>query len=121
MEFWSSEVVVVYVWDPRPLDLTGDHPTGLGIPIGSVSRVQLFATPWTILPVRLLCPWGSQNPGVGCHSLLQWIFLTQGSNPRFLNRQADSLPSEPPGKSSPWKCVTVSYSVMPDSLQPHGL
>ena len=31
----------------------------------------------------LLCPWGSpgKNTGVGCHSLLQAIFLTQGSNP----------------------------------------
>ena len=31
---------------------------------------------------RLLCPWGSpsKNPGVGCHALLQGIFLTQGSN-----------------------------------------
>ena len=34
-------------------------------------------------PARLLCPWDSpgQNPGVGCHSFLQGIFLTQGLNP----------------------------------------
>ena len=25
-----------------------------------------------------------KNPGVGCHFLLQEIFLTQGSNPRLL-------------------------------------
>ena len=33
-------------------------------------------------PVRLLCPWNSpgQHTGVGCHSLLQAIFPTQGSN-----------------------------------------
>ena len=31
------------------------------------------------------------------HSLLQGIFLTQGSNPDLL-LQVDSLPSEPPGK-----------------------
>ena len=32
-------------------------------------------------PVRLLCPWESsgKNTGVGCHALLQGIFLTQGS------------------------------------------
>ena len=32
---------------------------------------------------RLLCPWDSpgKNIGVGCHSLLQGIFLTQGLNP----------------------------------------
>ena len=33
-------------------------------------------------PARLLCPWDSpgKNTGVGCHFLLQGIFLTQGSN-----------------------------------------
>ena len=32
---------------------------------------------------RLLCPWGfpGKSTGVGCHCLLQRIFLTQGSNP----------------------------------------
>ena len=39
-------------------------------------HVQLFGT-----PARLLCPWNSpgKNTGVGCHFLLQGIFLTQGS------------------------------------------
>ena len=34
---------------------------------------------------RLLCPWNSpgKNTGVGCQSLLQRIFPTQGSNPGF--------------------------------------
>ena len=33
-------------------------------------------------PARLLCPWNSsgKNTGVGSHSVLQSIFLTQGSN-----------------------------------------
>ena len=33
-------------------------------------------------PTRLPCPWDSpgKNTGVGCHSLLQRIILTQGSN-----------------------------------------
>ena len=32
--------------------------------------------------IRLLCPWDSpgKNPGVGCHSLLQGMFLTRGLN-----------------------------------------
>ena len=32
---------------------------------------------------QLLCPWNflGKNSGVGCHSLLQGIFLIQGSNP----------------------------------------
>jgi len=45
------------------------------------------------LPARLLCPWDflDKNTGAGCHFLLQGIFLTQGSNPRLLHQQADSL------------------------------
>ena len=51
----------------------------------SLSRVRLFATPWT--PTMLLRPWDfpSKNTGVGCHCLLQRIFLTQGSNPGLLH------------------------------------
>ena len=49
---------------------------------------------------RLLCPWDfpGKNSGVGCHSLLQRIFPTQGSSPGLLHWQVDSSPSEPPGK-----------------------
>ena len=47
-------------------------------------QLRLFATPWT---VNLLCPfpWGApgKNTGVGCHALLQGIFLTEGSNLHF--------------------------------------
>ena len=39
-----------------------------------------------------------KNTGVGCHSVLQGIFLTQGLNPGLTTLQADSLLSEPPGK-----------------------
>ena len=44
-----------------------------------------FVTPWTIAR-RLLWPWDvpGKNTGVGCHFLLQGIFLTQGSNLRLL-------------------------------------
>ena len=44
-------------------------------------------------PARLLCSWNSpgKNTGVGCRSLLQRIFLTQGSNPLLLHWQAGSL------------------------------
>ena len=36
----------------------------------------------SLQPARLFCPWDLQgkNIGVGCHALLQGIFLTQGSN-----------------------------------------
>ena len=38
-------------------------------------------------PARLLCPWDSpgKGTGVGCHTLLQEIFLTQGSNQCLLH------------------------------------
>ena len=37
-------------------------------------------TPMDYSPARLLCPWDSpgKNTGVGCHALLQGIFLMQG-------------------------------------------
>ena len=39
-----------------------------------------------------------KNTGVGCHALLQGIFLTQGLNLGFPALQVDSLPAEPQGK-----------------------
>ena len=39
----------------------------------------------------------SRNSGVGCHFLLQWIFLIQGSSPSLLHWQVGSLPLSHPG------------------------
>ena len=43
------------------------------------SCVRLSATLWTVA-LQLFCPWDSpgKNTEVGCHALLQRIFLTQG-------------------------------------------
>ena len=40
-----------------------------------------------LYPARLLCPWNSpgKNTEVGCHSLLQRIFLVQEWNPSLLH------------------------------------
>ena len=70
-----------------------------------VAQSRLTLWPHGFWPARLLCPWDSpgMNTGVGCHSLLQGIFLTQGLNPSllgFLKWQAGSLPLVPPGKVS---------------------
>ena len=48
----------------------------------------------TLCDPRPLRPWDfpGKNAGVGCHFLLCGIFLTQGSNPRLLPWQANSLP-----------------------------
>ena len=43
----------------------------------SLNRVQLFVIPWRHFP--------GKNTGVGCHFLLQGIFLTQGLNPGLLH------------------------------------
>ena len=62
-------------------------------------------------PTRLLCPWNSpsKNTGVDCHSLLQGIFQP-GVKPRSPILQADSLPSELPGK--PHYCYCYYYSIL---------
>ena len=57
------------------------------------------------------------DTGVGCHVLLQGIFLTQGSNPCLLcllHWQVGSLQLSPPYH-------LFSCSVVSSSLQPHGL
>ena len=55
--------------------------------IASVASDSL--RPYGLQPVRLLCPWDfpGKNTGVGCHFLLQGIFLTEGSNPCLLHWQ----------------------------------
>ena len=59
-----------------------------------LSCVRLFATPWTH-EAPLSRNFSGKNIRVGCHFLLQGIFLTQVSNQRLLcllHWQADSLP-----------------------------
>ena len=45
-------------------------------------------------PTRLLCPWNfpGKNTRMGCHFLLQGIFLTQGLNLYLLHWPVESLP-----------------------------
>ena len=52
----------------------------------SVSHARLFLTTWTAAYETCL-PWDfpGKDTGVGCHLLLQGIFLTQGSNPGLLH------------------------------------
>ena len=73
-------------------------------------------------PTRLLLSRDSpgKDTGVGCHSLLQGIFPTQGSNLHLLcllHWQVGSLPLKPPGKplslGSPRRNGNVAVSVKP--------
>ena len=66
-----------------------------------LSHIQLFSSPWTVAP-RLLCPWNfpGKNTRMGCHFLLQGIFLTQRSSLHLLYPlywQEDCLPLYPLG------------------------
>ena len=98
------------------------------------SVMSKFLQPHGLEPARLLCPWDfpDKNTGVGCHFLFQGIFPTQGSNPRLLcllHWQAVSLPLSHLGspcekcklQTIQFSSVHFSRSVVPDSLQPHGL
>ena len=76
-------------WDSLSLDMSV-HAIHAKSPVVSTSL-----RPYGLWPIRLLCPWDSpgKNTGVGCHILLQGIFLNQGSNPRLMLWQVGSLPS----------------------------
>ena len=86
-----------------------------------LSRVQLFATPWTVAH-QAPSPWDSpgKNTAVDCHFLLQGIFPTQGSNLHLLCllhcRQILYLLSHhgslrnPKLSHVPSKCSSPSYS-----------
>ena len=73
------------------------------------------------------CSWDSpgKSSGVGCHSLLQGIFPTQGSYSHLLHLlcllywQATSLPLMPPW--SEVKKWSESLLIVSDSLQRYGL
>ena len=53
----------------------------------TLSLVSDSLRPHGLQPIGLLCPCDSpgKNTGLGSHSLLQGIFLTQGSNPGLLH------------------------------------
>ena len=70
--------------------------------------------PHGLQPSRLRCPcdFPAKNTGVGCHSLLQGIFLTQGSDPCLLHWQADSLPLSHLGSPQPQLSKIIICSLL---------
>ena len=84
----------------------------------SLSSVWSF-WPYGLQPARFLCPWGFSRQeywsGLSCPALGD--LPNPGIKPGSPALQADSLPSEPPGKEG----EDASHSVMSDSLWPHGL
>ena len=77
--------------------------------------------PRGLKPTRVLCPWDfpEENTRAGCHSLLQGISLTQGSNPRLLHWHVDSLPRSHQG--SPIYAVLSSYTLCDIRRRTHDL
>ena len=78
---WENVISLFYpIWNV----LKEQSASPLSIPGCVCKLLQSCPTlwdPWTVAP-RLLCAWDSpgKNTGVGCHVLLQGIFLTQRSN-----------------------------------------
>ena len=60
----------------------GTYKSAKKVKVKSLSRVRLFATPWTVVyqaPPSMGFP--GKSTRVGCHFLLQGFFLNHGSNP----------------------------------------
>ena len=70
--------------------------------VKSLSRLRLFATPWTIACTRLFYPWdfSRQEYQSGLPFSSPGDLPDPGIEPRSPTLQADALPSEPPGKLS---------------------
>ena len=77
--------------------------------VHACSVLSNFLPPHRLLLTRFLCPWNfpGKNAGVGCHFLLQGIFLTWGLKLHLLHLlcwQVDSLQTKPPGR--PFKGIS---------------
>ena len=89
----------------------------------SLSRVRLFASPWTVIVHGLNSP--GQNTEMGSCSLLQGTLSNPGIEPGSSALQADSLPSEPQGKLMDTflrKLLTETSDLLSDpgwGLSPH--
>ena len=80
-----------------------------------------LCNPMDCNPARLLCPWNSpgKNTGVGCHFLLQGIFLTQGLDTHLLHLlhwQGDSLPLSHLRSQFQFSSVTQSRPTLCDPM-----
>ena len=57
-----------------------------------------YLGPRALYAVRFLCPWDfpGKNTGVGCHFILQGIFLTQELAPTLAGGSLNNKPPEKP-------------------------
>ena len=85
--------------------------------VSSLACGPLFATPWIVAhqaPLSMGFP--GKDTGVGCHSLLQGIILTQGSKLHLLHWQVGSLSLGPPGKPLIWYPLVLFTQEHTDEL-----
>ena len=97
---WSKNKKTLTLFSLNPHNYPAE--VGTAVPVLQISKLNLSVVSDSVRPrgpqsTRLLCLWDSsgKNIGVGCHVLLQGIFLTQGLNRcllHLLHWQADSLP-----------------------------
>ena len=89
-----------------------------------VLSCSVFATSWTVAR-RLLCPWGfsRQEYQSGLPCLLSGDFFDTGIEPGCPALQADSLPSEPPGKpkNAGVSCHALLQGIFPTQGSNPGL
>ena len=84
------------MWHSHEINQDGGTHGHMGLGECTLSCVRLFVSPWTgahEVPLSVGLP--RPEYWMGCHFLLQKIFLTEGSNPslsHLLHWQADSLP-----------------------------
>ena len=79
-----------------------------------VSRIRHFSDPMDCSPPGSSVHGLSQAKileGVGCHFLLQGIFLTQGLNPGLLHCRWILFTTEPPGKGCLYQLLYVSLGI----------
>ena len=76
----------------------------------SLSRIHLFVTPWTVAcQATLSLGFSRQKYWSGLPCPFPGDLLNLGIEPRSLELQADSLPSEPPGKPKKEYWEQVAY------------
>ena len=103
MRRYSPCLHFCFVWQKSEAMASFRTPTGLDVVracLTARSAMPDSLRPHGRWPTRLLCPWNSpgKNTRVGCHFLLQGIFLTLGLNLcllRLPHWQVGSLPLKP--------------------------
>ena len=87
-DFWGTHLLYEAWLSAYSLLLLQKIRTLLKLPVKVwVAQLCVILRPHRLLPASLLCPWNSpgKDTRMGCHTRLQEIFLTQGSNPGFLH------------------------------------